>query len=270
MDNNNLFAKRLKESLQLRKMKQAELVLKTNIPKSSISSYLSGKYVPKQTNIYKIANVLKVNPTWLMGLDAPMFDSRSLDKISLTYMQFTLIELYRTYKNESNGTIDDFCNKCDIKKDRMIGFMEFKCVPTEQEEKNICKAFNIDDPNKLFNGELYDRLIELNNGPWALQLIKDKVSENNFINQSNMGYIKSYILPKEINITSDSLENEIINEIILEKILINNKLMKSGEKLNNNQIEEIKTYLKENIDYINSKLTEKERKKYTINHSDNQ
>lgn len=65
-------ANRLKEALSLRNMKQADLVEKTGIGKSSISTYLSGAYEPKQKNIYKLAQALNVSESWLMGNDVPI------------------------------------------------------------------------------------------------------------------------------------------------------------------------------------------------------
>lgn len=65
-------AQRMREALELRQMKQAELALKTGIGKSSISTYLTGEYNPKQINLYKIAKALNVSEAWLMGLDVPM------------------------------------------------------------------------------------------------------------------------------------------------------------------------------------------------------
>lgn len=65
-------ANRIKEAMSIRGMKQADLVSLTGIGKSSISTYLSGEYEPKQRNIYKIAKVLDVNEAWLMGEDVPM------------------------------------------------------------------------------------------------------------------------------------------------------------------------------------------------------
>lgn len=70
-------AQRIKQALEIRKMKQADLVEKTGISKSSISTYLSGKYEPKQTNTYLIAKALDVDPTWLMGLDVPMENKKN-------------------------------------------------------------------------------------------------------------------------------------------------------------------------------------------------
>lgn len=65
-------ASRLREAMAIREMKQADLVSATGIGKSSISTYLSGDYEPKQKNIYKLAEVLDVSEAWLMGEDVPM------------------------------------------------------------------------------------------------------------------------------------------------------------------------------------------------------
>lgn len=65
-------ANRIRLALDMRGMKQSELVEKTKIGKSSISTYLSGSYEPKQKNIYKIATALDVDEAWLMGFDVPM------------------------------------------------------------------------------------------------------------------------------------------------------------------------------------------------------
>lgn len=65
-------AERLREALNVRGKKQADLVRETGLDRGSISSYLSGKYEPKQKAIYKMARVLDVNEAWLMGYDVPM------------------------------------------------------------------------------------------------------------------------------------------------------------------------------------------------------
>lgn len=67
-----IVADRLNYAMQFRNMKQADLVRKTGIGKSSISTYLTGEYAPKQTNTYKLAEALHVNPSWLLGNDVPM------------------------------------------------------------------------------------------------------------------------------------------------------------------------------------------------------
>lgn len=62
---------RMKQAMQMRCMKQVELAEKTGIDKGQISSYLSGKYKPKQENLSLIAVALDVSEYWLMGLDVP-------------------------------------------------------------------------------------------------------------------------------------------------------------------------------------------------------
>lgn len=65
-------ADRIRDGMQLRGLKQADLAEKTGISKGALSSYISGRYVPKQNNTYLIARALDVNEAWLMGADVPM------------------------------------------------------------------------------------------------------------------------------------------------------------------------------------------------------
>ena len=63
---------RMKKAMDMRNINQAELCRRTGIGKSSISTYLSGDYEPKQTNLYKIAEALDVSIPWLNGYDVNM------------------------------------------------------------------------------------------------------------------------------------------------------------------------------------------------------
>lgn len=63
---------RIQQAMDIRGLKQTDLVERTNISKGSLSSYVSGRYAPKQTNIYLLAKALNVNVEWLMGADIPM------------------------------------------------------------------------------------------------------------------------------------------------------------------------------------------------------
>lgn len=63
---------RIREALEIREMKQAELVEKTGIDKGQMSSYLAGRYKPKQNNLHLMAKALSVDEAWLMGYDVPM------------------------------------------------------------------------------------------------------------------------------------------------------------------------------------------------------
>jgi len=66
------FASRMKTAMNLKNIKQVDLVEKTGLGKSAISQYFSGKYEPKQKGIYLIAKALDVSESWLMGYDVPM------------------------------------------------------------------------------------------------------------------------------------------------------------------------------------------------------
>ena len=63
---------RLRKALKIKGMRQAELCKLADIPKSSLSQYLSGDFEPKQDRIYIIAKALNVSEAWLMGFDVPM------------------------------------------------------------------------------------------------------------------------------------------------------------------------------------------------------
>lgn len=78
-------AQRLREALTASGKKQADLVRETGLDRGSISSYLSGKYEPKQKAIYKMARALDVSESWLMGYDVPMYrtaDQKKNDQLA--------------------------------------------------------------------------------------------------------------------------------------------------------------------------------------------
>ena len=64
-------ADRLREALDAAGKKQADLVRDLGLDRSAVSSYLSGKYEPKQKAIYKMAQYLDVSEAWLLGFDVP-------------------------------------------------------------------------------------------------------------------------------------------------------------------------------------------------------
>ena len=66
------FSNRLIFAMTKKNIKQSELVKQTGINKGALSSYINGRYEPKQNNIYLLAKALDVNEAWLMGYDVPM------------------------------------------------------------------------------------------------------------------------------------------------------------------------------------------------------
>ena len=87
--------KRIEKALTIRNMKQAELCKLANVPKSSLCLYLKGAYEPKQDRIFKMANVLNVSESWLMGYDVPMDNGETTTNIDLTACEKIMLDLFR-------------------------------------------------------------------------------------------------------------------------------------------------------------------------------
>jgi len=92
-------ANRIKKALEIRDLKQADLVEMTGIGKSSISTYISGSYEPKQKNIYKISKALNVSEAWLMGSDVPMEKEPSMGSNDFAKLAKDSEELLSAYEN---------------------------------------------------------------------------------------------------------------------------------------------------------------------------
>lgn len=98
-------AERLKEAMDRIDISQAELVKRTGINKGALSSYLSGRYAPKQKAIFELAKALRVSEAWLLGYDVPserdesMYQSADID--------FIRIPLYPPICCGNGGFADD-------------------------------------------------------------------------------------------------------------------------------------------------------------------
>lgn len=65
-------ARRLLYAMAAANISQQELANQAGIGKSSISHYVNGSNEPGNKAAYAMANVLGVNPLWLMGIDTDM------------------------------------------------------------------------------------------------------------------------------------------------------------------------------------------------------
>lgn len=63
------FCDRLKEAMNKKGIRQMELCRMTGIPKSAISQYVGGKFMPRSDRLEVIADVLDVTPAQLLGFD---------------------------------------------------------------------------------------------------------------------------------------------------------------------------------------------------------
>lgn len=103
---------RIKKALKIKGMRQAELCKLANIPKSSLSQYLSGDFEPKQDRIYLIAKALNVSEAWLMGFDVPMerqdkLRNTSSDKMELTEGEKAILALFRRVPEDKQRMLLD-------------------------------------------------------------------------------------------------------------------------------------------------------------------
>lgn len=64
-------ADRLREAMADAGKTQADLMRETGLDRGAISSYLKGKYEPKQMAVSKMARALGVSEMWLWGYDVP-------------------------------------------------------------------------------------------------------------------------------------------------------------------------------------------------------
>ena len=69
---------RLNEAFNASGLTQTELCNKTGITKGAISSYLSGRYFPKQKTIELLSDALNVSIPYLMGYEEVTVDEKGI------------------------------------------------------------------------------------------------------------------------------------------------------------------------------------------------
>lgn len=76
------FTERLNNALADSGLTAADLARKSGINKGTISKYLHGGYIPKQSTIGILARALNVSPAWLLGFDVDKEVTIDLDKLT--------------------------------------------------------------------------------------------------------------------------------------------------------------------------------------------
>ncbi len=102
-------ANRLKERMDELRVSQSELVKRTGINKGALSSYISGRYLPKQKATYALAKALNVNEAWLMGFDVPKERSENNTETlvnSITEEEKEHLKLYRSLDEKGKHTVN--------------------------------------------------------------------------------------------------------------------------------------------------------------------
>ena len=120
---------RIKQALEIRGMLQSELAEKASIDKGQLSSYISGKYKPRQNNIDALSLALNVSEAWLMGFDVPM--KRNSEKENLLQE-----ETYPLHCKE----ILDVCQQLSVSnRSRVLSYSK-KLLDTQQMEQELLAA----------------------------------------------------------------------------------------------------------------------------------
>jgi transcriptional regulator with XRE-family HTH domain len=100
--------KRIADALNIKGIRQADLCKLANVPKSSLSLYLSGAYEPKQDRIYDMAKALNVSEAWLMGYDVPMErqeEKNPPEEPKLSEGEKMLLDLFRQVPEEKQELV---------------------------------------------------------------------------------------------------------------------------------------------------------------------
>lgn len=127
-------ADRLKEGMSLRGLRQADIVEKTGINKGALSSYISGRYQPKQNNIFLLAKALDVNEAWLMGADVPMERATMAD---IDEYKNKMIEFSNRWNIQyfEKKMLESFSRLSDSNKEKAISYTENLLSIQQMEEE---------------------------------------------------------------------------------------------------------------------------------------
>ena len=105
------FQNRLKQAMEIRNIKQVDLVEKTKLDKTLINKYLAGVSNARQRKLTLLADALNVNEIWLMGYDVPMDREIKTDILGNPVVSLPLIGTVKAgynYLAQENwiGTVD--------------------------------------------------------------------------------------------------------------------------------------------------------------------
>ena len=105
-------AKRFKYIMNVKGLKQVDLVNKTGISKASINQYVQGRHCPENDRALILSKVLDVNPLWLMGFDVEMETEKekvlTMEEVPerlIRYLDF--INLYAELPDDKRNLVDN-------------------------------------------------------------------------------------------------------------------------------------------------------------------
>ncbi len=146
---------RIKQGLEIREITQTQLAARANIDKGQLSSYISGKYKPRQNNIDAIASALNVSEAWLMGFDVPMervpSKAESVQSSSVSAQCKEIIEV---------------CNQLSPHNQRKVLAYSKNLLSTQQMEEDLLAAHARTDVEQTPEGVQHDLDIMNDDSKW--------------------------------------------------------------------------------------------------------
>ena len=107
---------RLEQLMDAYDLTQSEFAKRMNIPKSSLSLYVSNKRKMRQNRIKKISDEFKIDEAWLLGYDVPMkkdivsFESVNFHDDKVTTEMIKSILEKRHINKETQEIVDAYIN----------------------------------------------------------------------------------------------------------------------------------------------------------------
>ena len=109
---NETFSDRLKLAMQAKQFKQVDLIRAAQrrgvkLGKSHVSQYVSGKTVPRSDILHFLADVLQVDPDWLLAKDSTVnYTADTVFDLPLPFpRQKQEVPLCENLKNHRNSTM---------------------------------------------------------------------------------------------------------------------------------------------------------------------
>ena len=146
---------RIKQGLEIREITQTQLATRANIDKGQLSSYISGKYKPRQNNIDALAAALNVNEAWLMGFDVPM--ERVSNKTEIDQSVSRSVECRE---------ILEICEQLSTHNQRKVLTYSKNLLSTQQMEEDLLAAHARTDVEQTPDGIQHDLDIMNDDSKW--------------------------------------------------------------------------------------------------------
>lgn len=214
------FSNRLILAMTKKNIKQSELVKKTGINKGALSSYINGRYEPKQNNIYLLAKALDVNEAWLMGYDVPMERNVS-DLFVGSELNSIFEQISKDLRLPSNLVKSIFVN-LNLETNLELNYENVYLEIKKFLMNNFNKNWDID--SKQLNLEIVGFNYLLQSIGWTYEIKEDKNDELAYYELSN-GDIKVKLTNQEFSKFEESIINEIrkhLQDIIIKSTNIFN------------------------------------------------